>query len=240
MPDDAPLLHPLARPPLVPPPFHPYHEVFDKLKIGGDNYLTWRRDVRQYANVRKLAHTLPTDTNLPAQLTGTPQEKAFTLAILRAHMDEVLKALYDDENHPSQVWTKLESVARKDAKRKAKATKRPTTIGPNTLCFACGKKGHIGRQCGASDREKLEYLHKKFVETRNGDKDRPQVNNVEIAFGGQGGIMFGEVHCTMVEETPAQPFTTEKPVAVANVAQAMERMEIDEVTATAKDNENGV
>jgi hypothetical protein len=88
--------------------FDPYKEVHEKLKIDGENYLTWKNKMRRYAVTRQVDHTIISKGN-GEPTTGTVTEKAFMCNMLITHMDEGLQEKFMDDEKPESIWKELEN-----------------------------------------------------------------------------------------------------------------------------------
>ena len=70
--------------------FDPFERVFDELNIDRLNYMTWAREMRNYARVRSFSHTLPKDnpdgTPADPENHGNDQEKTFMITIMHTHV----------------------------------------------------------------------------------------------------------------------------------------------------------
>ena len=91
--------------------FDPYHVVFDKCKMSGENYLKWTDKVKQFLKLHMLDAAVPDAYGKECKDVGNVTEQTMTAALvaLRTHLDDGLCDLYTEETDPNAIWQKLKT-----------------------------------------------------------------------------------------------------------------------------------
>jgi hypothetical protein len=94
---------------------------------------------------------------------------------------------------PNQKW----KGSVKKTIQKRNVPRKPSKNMASIKCFACGRNGHLAKDCRASQSDRDDYQHEYFIARHH--KERVESHGMDISYGCEGPSIIAEIHSAQIE-----------------------------------------